>query len=294
MQAPNPTRGHLAMLGFSIAIAGSFSLGVQIANLMDPIALMAARFLIAGLILGAAAVLGPGLRGRDFHAPWRYLITGGLFASYFVLMFEGLKTAPPVSAAAVFVLTPIMTALFGWVLLRQITSLRVAVALAIGATGALWVIFDANLQAFLEFRIGRGEAIYFVGCIAHALYIPVIRLLNRGEHPLVFSFGMTVAGFLLLTALSLPTLIAAPWLTFPPIFWIGLLYVSIFASAVSFFLLQYGAMNLPAARVMAYSYLTPSWVILWEWAQAHGLPNALALAGVGITVIAVAMLLRQD
>jgi hypothetical protein len=30
-------------------------------------------------------------------APWRYLLLGGLFAVYFVTMFEGLKTAPPVS-----------------------------------------------------------------------------------------------------------------------------------------------------------------------------------------------------
>jgi drug/metabolite transporter (DMT)-like permease len=46
-------------------------------------------------------------------------VLGGLFAVYFVTMFEGLKTAPPVSASAVFTLTPIMSALFGWVLLRQ-------------------------------------------------------------------------------------------------------------------------------------------------------------------------------
>jgi hypothetical protein len=33
-----------------------------------------------------------------FAAPWRYLVLAGLFAVYFVLMFEGLKTAPAVSA----------------------------------------------------------------------------------------------------------------------------------------------------------------------------------------------------
>ena len=66
---------------------------------------------------------------------------GGLFAFYFVLMFEGLKTAPPVSAAAVFTLTPVMAGGFGWLLLRQIMTPRMALALAIGALGALWVIF---------------------------------------------------------------------------------------------------------------------------------------------------------
>jgi drug/metabolite transporter (DMT)-like permease len=41
-------------------------------------------------------------------------------------MFEGLKTAPPVSAAAVFTLTPVMSGIFGWVLLRQGVTPRIA------------------------------------------------------------------------------------------------------------------------------------------------------------------------
>ena len=106
-------------------------------------------------------------------------------------MFEGLKTAPAVSAAAVFTLTPILTAVFGYLLLRQITTVWMAAALAIGAAGALWVIFRADLQALRVFAIGRGEAIYFVGVIAHAIYTPMVRKLNRGERPLEFAFGTT-------------------------------------------------------------------------------------------------------
>ena len=60
---------------------------------------------------------------------------GGLFAIYFILMFEGLKTAPPVAAAAVFTLTPVMSAGFGWLLLRQVTTGWIALALSVGAGG---------------------------------------------------------------------------------------------------------------------------------------------------------------
>ena len=40
-----------------------------------------------------------------------------------------------------------MAAGFGWLLLRQVTTPRMALALAIGACGALWVIFRADLAA---------------------------------------------------------------------------------------------------------------------------------------------------
>ena len=181
-------KGHLAMLLFSAAIAGSFSLGSMAAVHIEPTVLNAVRFVIASVILGVAALLLTGIPKAAFAAPWRYLLLGGAMGIYFVLMFEGLKTAPPVSAAAVFTLTPIISGVFGYVLLRQVTTARMALALSVGAVGALWVIFRADWQALLAFEVGRGEIIYFWGCVAHALYTPMVRLLNRGERPLVFSF----------------------------------------------------------------------------------------------------------
>ena len=119
-------QGHLAMLAFSALVAGSFSLGSLSANLISPTALNAARFVIAGMVIAVAVAATTGVPKGASRAPWRYLVLGGLFAVYFVLMFEGLKTARPVSAAAVFTLTPVIAAGFGWLLLRQVTTGRMA------------------------------------------------------------------------------------------------------------------------------------------------------------------------
>jgi drug/metabolite transporter (DMT)-like permease len=209
-------------------------------------------------------------------------------------MFEGLKTAQAVSAAAVFTLTPVIAGIAGWFLLRQITTPRMALALAIGALGAVWVIFRADLAALARFQIGRGEAIFFVGCIAHAVYTPMVRKLNRGEPPVVFTLGMLIGGGLLVTAWAWPAIRATDWANLPGIVWITLAYVSIFASATTFVLLQYATMHLPSAKVMAYTYLTPSWVILLEFALGNGLPTAWVLGGVVLTILALVLLLRDD
>ncbi|MEO0905714.1 MAG: EamA family transporter, partial [Pseudomonadota bacterium] len=119
-----PRAGHLAMLLFSMLVAGSFALGSLAANEIAPSALNAVRFWIATVIIGAIAVSTTGISRTAFAAPWRYVALAVFFTTYFVLMFEGLKTAPPVSAAAVFTLTPILTAGFGWVLLRQMLTPR--------------------------------------------------------------------------------------------------------------------------------------------------------------------------
>ncbi len=287
-------RGHLAMLVFSALVAGSFSLGSIIANEIAPAALNAVRFGIAAGVIGLAALATTGLPRSAAQAPWRYLVLGGLFATYFVLMFYGLQTAPPVSAAAVFTLTPVIAAFAGWALLRQVTTPRMALALVVGAAGALWVIFRADWQAFRAFSIGGGEIIYFWGCVAHAIYTPMVRKLNRGEPAVVFTFGTLVAGCLLLTGFGWRDILATDWANLPGIVWLGLLYLSFFATAVSFVLVQFAALRLPSAKVMAYTYLVPSWVILWEIALGNGVPTGLILGGVGLTILALLMLLKDE
>jgi drug/metabolite transporter (DMT)-like permease len=274
-------------------VAGSFSLGALAANDIAPLALNAVRFWIACGIIGIAAFATTGIPRAALHAPWRYVMLAVFFTTYFVLMFEGLKTAAPVSAAAVFTLTPILSAGFGWLLLRQVLTARMALALAIGAAGAIWVIFRADVAAILQFQIGAGEVIYFWGCVAHAVYTPLVRKLNRGEPTLVFTFGTLLAGAIILTVVGARDLLATDWANLPNIVWIAILYTAIVASAITFTLLQFAALRLPSSKVMAYTYLTPSWVIVWDIALGTPAPPALVLLGLVLTVVALVMLLRD-
>ena len=288
------TAGHLAMLLFSVLVAGSFGLGGLAANELAPEALNAVRFWIATVVVGTAAYLLNGRAALPQRPYWRYPVLGGLLIVYFVLMFEGLKTAPPVSSAAVFTLTPIMAAGFGWLVLRQRLTPWMALALSIGAVGALWVIFRADVAALLRFEIGRGEAVFFWGCLAHALYTPLVRRLNRGETALSFTFGMLLAGSTLLTIWAVPAIWATDWAALPGIVWITIGYTAICASSMTFVLMQFATMRLPSSKVLAYTYLTPAWVILWDVALGAEWPPVMILLGVGLTAVALVMLLRDE
>ena len=288
------SQGHLAMLSFSALVAGSFAMGSLAAPHIAPTALNAVRFVLAGLILSGVAAASGKVTRASLEAPWRYLVLGGLMIAYFVLMFEGLKTAAPVSMSAVFTLTPLMAAGFGWLLMRQRMTGRMALALAVGAAGALWVIFDGSLQAALRFGVGRGEAVYFVGCAAHAVYAPLVRKLNRGEPALVFTLWTNLAGTAMLLIWGWPALMATDWAALPPMVWITIAYTAIAATAATFVLLQFAALRLPSAKVMAYTYLTPSWVILWTLVLGQGVPPAVILVGVALTVVALLLLLKNE
>jgi len=295
----SPAReGHLAMLLFALLVGGSYSISAIAAPSMAPAAITVLRFALASAIL-AGVVLALGRRNpalwskAALRAPWRYLVLGGLLGLYFILLFEALPMIGPTSAAVVFALTPLMSAGFGRVLLHQRAPLRVLAPLLIAGLGAVWVIFRADLAALLAFDLGEGEAIFFVGCVSHALYTPMIRRLNRGEPVLVFALGMMLGGLLVVGPYGARAMAATDWSALPAIFWFALAYLAIAASAISFFLLQYAAMRLTAAKSMAYIYLVPSVVVLVEGLRGAGWPALAILPGVAATIIALLMLLRD-
>lgn len=291
---PGPAQGHLGMLAFSALVAGSFSLGAMAAPFVSPAALTVLRFALAGVLVGGLAARTARLPRSAWAAPWRYGILGALMAVYFVTMFWSLQRTAAVPIAAVFTLTPIMAAGFGWLFLRQATTPRMALALAIGGVGALWVIFRGDLAALLRLDIGAGEAVYFLGCVAHAAYTPLLRKFNRGEPVLVATFGMMMAGLVILGLWGGGDVLATDWAAMPMIVWLCLAYVSVAASAVTFVLMQFSSLRLPSAKVMAYTYLVPTWVIMWELALGHAVPPLNVLGGVGLTVLALALLLKDE
>lgn len=280
-------KGHAAMLLFAVVISGSFTLGKAGSPYLDPGALTALRFVFAvsAMAFVAAFVDRSSLRIRVGTA-WRFLILGGLLGVYFVMMFEALRFSDPVSLAAIFTIAPILTTVFARILLGQQPTALVVASLALAGSGALWVIFRGDLDALLGFDLGFGEWLFAAGSVAHALYVPLVKVFDRGEGATVVAFW-TMAGGLAVTGLyALPAVVSVDWTAVPAIAWLTAVYLGLFASAGTFLLIRYATRRIPAAKVMAYGYLTPSLVVLEEGLAGNGWAPLPVLAGVAITVAA--------
>lgn len=278
------------MLLFAALISMSFTLGDLAAPHIDPSVLTTARFAIAAVIMGALAA--PNIEKPHIQQAWRYPLLGGLLAGYFILMFEALQMTDPVSTGAVFTLTPIMSALFGYLLMRQITGPRAALALLLAGAGAVWVIFRADLGAMFDLKLGFGEQIFLIGCACHALYTPLGRMLHRGEPLTVYTFFGICGGLLVAAAYSNRAITETDWSALPWIAWACILYLGIVTTAGTFFLVQYATLRLPAAKVMAYGYLVPVFIIVWEGLLGHGWVAPVVWLGAAATTGAMLMLLR--
>lgn len=282
--------GHLAMLLFACLTAGSFSFGAIAAPHLPPAALNGVRFLIGIPVMGTAAFVL--LRGRmpPPRAPWRYAVLGALMATFFIAMFVALRITSPVSTGAVFTLMPLMAAGFGYLFLGQVPRGIVIASLVLAALGAIWVIFDGSAQAILAFDIGKGELIFLGGAACHAAYAPLVRKLNRGEPVLAFTFWTLLATGLWIAIYGAREIATTDWSAVPLVAWLAIGYLAIFTTAITFFLVQFATMRLPASKVLAYNYLTPTIIIVYEGLLGHGWASLAVVAGALVTVLGLAVM----
>ena len=285
--------GHGAMLLFSLCVSVSYILGAMVANDVEPGAITAARFLIGAIIMGALLFISKNLKREDFKKPWRFLILGLSIVIYFVLMFEALKTASSLSLAVVFTLTPFIALFFEYFLKKKVT-LKAFLAISLGAMGAIWIIFEGNLQNLITFRIGYGELLFFWGCVGHALYAILIPILNKGENAASQTLGTLSAGFLLLILIFTNDIVETKWLSLSPLAWITIIYLATIATAFTFFLIQFAAKRISASKVMAYTYVVPFWVALGEIIINSSFPDTNIIFGGVIIAFALLMLISDN
>ena len=286
--------GHMAMLMFSLLVSGSFVLGSIIANLISPDLVTFLRFLIAFIAIAILILYQSKFCFLKYLSIGRSLILGALISIYFITMFEGLKTASSTSMAVVFTLTPLLAGFFDLIFSNRVMSKKVWITVVVAAIGALWIIFDGNIQNFINFKVGYGEKLFFIGCICHALYAALIPKFNNGEPAIIQTFGTLISGIIILGLFSNKEIIYYSWIDFPVIVLLTILYLAIFATAASFFLIQYSAVRLSSIKVMAYTYAVPIWVVLLQIIFLQQLPNKITFVGAFVILVSLLILLFND
>ena len=290
--AAGQARAHGAMLVYAFLVSTSFPVGAAITRDLDPVVLTCLRFALAALAFAAVVSANGAWRRPSPGGLLRYAAISLTMAGFFVLMFEALRWTDPLSAGALFTLTPLMTAVIGYLLVRQRCSPAQLACLLLGAPAAAWVVFDGQLDRLLALDLGTGELLFLGGALCFAAYPPAVKRLHRGESLLLVTFWVLLSGAVLLALYGAPRILATDWAAVPGGVFFGIAYLAVFNTAVTFIIAKYASLRLQAFKVMAYTYLTPAFVVLLEGALGHGWPSVSVMAGIAATA-AVTLLLQR-
>jgi drug/metabolite transporter (DMT)-like permease len=117
--------------------------------------------------------------------------------------------------------------------------------------------------------------------------------LRRGEPVYSTTFGVMVSGALILFIFFWPSIISTDWSSLGLLVTAIILYLAIFAGLGSFTLVTIASIRLSSAKLTAYTYLIPFWVVFLESALGNGWPNFIVLLGGGVIIIALLMLFSE-
>ncbi len=110
---------------------------------------------------------------------------------------------------------------------------------------------------------------------------------------MVFTFWTLVGAWLFILAYGAMEIRETNWTALPPIVWLTISYLAVFTTAGTFFLLQYATMRIPAAKAIAYGYLTPSYIIVLEGLSGAGWVSSSVMMGAFVTLVGLAILIRS-
>lgn len=279
---------HLLMTISAFLVSTTFIVGAAITRGLDPALLTLFRFLLAASIMGPMVHNRCGLR-VSWQAIFRYGCISLSLVIFFWCMFLSLRYTSAFNNSVLFTLVPLISSLYAFVLIGERLGRGKFMALGCGLLGAVWVISQGDPTRILHLSWNRGDAIFLAGCLAMGLYTPLVHLLHRGEPMLRMTFWVLVTGCCWLLLFTAPSLMQLSFAAVSLHVWIGIAYLAVFTTIITFFLTQFVTLRLGSTVVMSYSYLYPPFVLVIELALGRGLPDPKIWPG--ILLISVAMLI---
>jgi drug/metabolite transporter (DMT)-like permease len=280
------------MLICAFLVSTSFTVGKAITTGLDPVVLTQVRFLVATLLLFPYVKLYHGLH-FSFSMVLRCSAISLSLVVFFWCMFLSLRYTSALNTSVIFTLVPSIAGFYALMLLGEKLSQAKLIALFCGMVGAVWVIFRGDISLLLAMQWNKGDLIFLAGCFAMGLYTPLVRLLHRKEPMVVMTFWILVTGSVWLMPVSAGQMAVLDWSSVPFSVWIGVVYLAVFTTVITFFLTQYAITFLGPTKVMAYSYLYPALVLLLDMLLGKGLPEIRVLPGVLVVLLAMFVIQRS-
>lgn len=280
---------HFLALLVTLLVAGSFLSSEKLSGVINPFSLTLLRFAIAALVLLPFVLMKRKRRAGIGKALPRSLVMSLFFATFFICMFEALKTTTALNTGTLYTLVPFMTAVFSLFIFKEKISKRMFFIYLLGIAGTCWVIFRGDINMLRAFSLNNGDALFLLGCVSMVCFSISMKLLYRGDEMLVVVFCTLLGGaFWMLLALFIFDQ-PLQWHLLNTNLLAHMAYLALFATLASTFIIQKTTLILGPVRVMAYIYLSPVFVaILMMIVERETLPTVVypgMLLSIAATII---------
>lgn len=223
---------------------------------------------------------------------WHQMVVGSLIhAAYLGGVFAAIKLNMPAGIASLIVgLQPLLTAVMAWLLLNNQLTRRQWLGLILGLVGVTLVLIQRDNATMAHFQPAAFIAIT-VALFAISVGTIYQKKYGQGSRLLTGSFYQYLATALWMGLLSFG--FESQQITWSFTLITALAWLVIVLSIMAILLLMVMIREGESARVASYFYLVPPVTALQGWLLFDEQFTVLALAGIGITVVGVYLVIRS-
>ena len=285
---------HLLMFISVVLAASSFPIGAAITNELEPSLLMGIRFLCAAFLFSFYVFKKHGFRFPSKNRIVAYITLAIPLTVFFWCMFESLRYTTAINTGALYTIVPALTALYAFFINKEVVNKQRITGLFFGTIGALWIVFKGDLNAFITLQINYGDFIFFIGCIFMGIYNPLIKRLYKNEPMEVLTFWVLVFGGISLLFISGKETFTTEWSAIELHVYLSILYLSVFTTLVTFFIVQFSVLKIGPTKVAAYSFLNPVCVVAMHMIYQNELIEVMLIPGLCAVILAMFLIQRSS
>jgi len=283
---PREHRHLLGAFAAMVFVGASWGANVPVSKVMlehfDVIPMSAIRTASGALILALLVAMVEGLRGLRIDVGLRrFVLLGLMMGGFFTIYTLGIQFSNPISAAAVQVAGPLVSA----ATVRVVTGARFdpgfATALGLTVLGGA-ILVSGSLLGAGSVTLGGGEAIVLASNAIWTLYSLKAQAWFDRASQLHRTYVASLSAMSWMAVLSL-VLVGMGWARSPFAVtdgwvWAQLLAIAVFASALGGYFWNVGASRLGVAIASLWVNLVPFFAVLWSMVYGF-MPNAYQIVG---------------
>ena len=252
-------KGHIAMLGANICwgLMSPIVKLVLASGVIAPLIMVDFRVAGAALLFWLTSIFLP----RE-HVPWPdvlRLFGAGMLG---VLLNQGcfiigVSLTSPGEASLVTTTMPMWVMLLAWLFLHEPITMKKTGGILLGASGALILIFGNGATVAGGSSPALGDFIVLMAQLSYATYLTIYRNFIRKYSLVTLMKWMFLSAAIVSLPATLPLLLDTDWSAITLNEWLGVGYVTLFATYIAYVCIMIGQKNLRPTIVGMYNYVQP-------------------------------------
>jgi drug/metabolite transporter (DMT)-like permease len=173
-----------------------------------------------------------------------------------LLFFEGLKMTSHIHAALIATTIPITVLIASSILIKEKITRQKMLGIFLGISGAILLILYGKKIAYSENGL-LGDVLIFINAVSYGVYLVLVKTLMTKYNPITVLKWVFLFGCIFVVPIGMPDFLEIQWSTFTTYIWIGVLYVMICTTVLTYLFNAYALKIVNPSVVGIYVYLQP-------------------------------------